>query len=186
LAVTSGLLDITSLVPLKAAANAFTGLNSFALGQDMTEQASGTTPAAGKLHIYANTDHTFHQVTSTGVDTSLGGRTNTSPNHFASANYTILSTDQYVICDLAGAAANITLNLPAAPAGSTGTTIGQDLVVFVRPSASRVCTVSGNGKTIYSPGGGPLATSVALSAGGRYEFHYDSADAGTPRWESNF
>jgi hypothetical protein len=186
LAVTSGLLDITSLVPLKAAANAFTGLDSFAVGQDMTEQASGTTPAAGKLHIYANTDHTFHQVTSAGVDTSLGGGTNTSPNHFASANYTILSTDQYVICDLAGAAANITLNLPAAPAGSTGSAVGQDIVVFVRPSASRACTVSGNGKTIYSPSAGQLATSVALSAAGRYQFHYDSADAITPRWESNF
>lgn len=324
LAVTSGLLDITSLVPLKAAANAFTGLDSFAVGQDMTEQASGTTPAAGKLHIYANTDNTFHQVTPAGVDTSLSGgantalsnlasvaintallpvtdidlgsavkpfrdlylfgsgtfgtnyfrftgaptstrvltlpdatdtltgkattdvftnktydtsgtgnvfkvagttitaaqgngakiqlstgtttanncakfdtngnivdaglacATNTSSNHFASANYTVLSTDQYVVCDLAGAAANITLNLPAAPAGSTGTTVGQDIVVYVRPSASRACTISGNGKTIYSPSAGPLATSVALSTGGRYQFHYDSADATTPRWESNF
>jgi hypothetical protein len=324
LAVTSGLLDITSLVPLKAAANAFTGLNSFAVGQDMIEQASGTTPAATKLHIYANTDNTFHQVTPAGVDTSLGGGantalsnlasvaintallpvtgvdlgstvkpfrdlylfgsgtfgtsgfrltgaptatrvltlpdatdtltgkattdiftnktydtsgtgnvfkvagttitaaqgngakvqlstgtttanncakfdangntvdaglacgTNTSTNHFASANYTVLSTDQYITCDLAGAAANITLNLPAAPAASTGTTAGQDIVVFVRPSASRACTVNGNGKTIYSPSAGPLATSVALSTGGRYQFHYDSADATTPRWESNF
>jgi hypothetical protein len=73
LAVTSGLLDITSLVPLKAAANAFTGLNSDAVGRDMIEQASGTTPAAGKLHIYANTDHSFHQVNSSGTDTPLGG-----------------------------------------------------------------------------------------------------------------
>jgi hypothetical protein len=186
LAITSGLLDITSLVPLKAAANAFTGLNSFAVGQDMIEQASGTTPAAGKLHIYANTDNTFHQVTPAGVDTSLSGGTNTSSNHFASATYTILSTDQYVVCDLAGAAANITLNLPAAPAGSTGATVGQDIVVFVRASASRVCTVNGNGKTIYSPSAGPLAASVALLTGGRYQFHYDSADTTTPRWESNF
>lgn len=46
---------------------------SFAIGQDFAEQASGSTPAAGKLHIYANTDHTFHQVTSGGVDTSLSG-----------------------------------------------------------------------------------------------------------------
>jgi hypothetical protein len=70
---TGGSLDVvTSIVPLKANANTFSGLNAFSVGQDMAEQASGSTPASGKLHIYANTDHTFHQVTSAGADSPLG------------------------------------------------------------------------------------------------------------------
>lgn len=42
-------------------------------GIDLTKQASGTTPAAGKIHFYANNDDSLHYVTSDAVDHTFGG-----------------------------------------------------------------------------------------------------------------
>ena len=41
---------------------------TYEIGQDWTKQASGSTPGAGKIHPYANTDNTPHYVTSDGID----------------------------------------------------------------------------------------------------------------------
>jgi hypothetical protein len=71
---TGGVLDtINGVVPRLTNSENILGLWNANIGLDYTEQASGTTPAAGSLHIYANTDHTLHQITSGGVDTVLGG-----------------------------------------------------------------------------------------------------------------
>jgi hypothetical protein len=152
LAITSGLLDITSLVPLKAAANAFTGLSSFAVGQDMTEQASGTTPAAGNLHIYANTDHTFHQVNSSGTDTPLGGGSATqivdTNGNFTVKSGTATTSAVNGICGTNAATAgiptmkacgsdtNIELDLDGKAGGGIGIGNGTDNHLYIGPNGS--------------------------------------------------
>lgn len=68
---TTGALDIvTSVVPRVAAANAFTGRNSFTIS-DYVQQATPAAPAAGKLSLYANNDGSLHYINSAGTDAAL-------------------------------------------------------------------------------------------------------------------
>jgi hypothetical protein len=68
---TTGALDIvTSVVPRVAAANAFTGRNSFTIS-DYVQQATPAAPAAGKLSLYANNDGSLHFINSAGTDAAL-------------------------------------------------------------------------------------------------------------------
>lgn len=78
LLLSSGILDtINSVVPRLTSTSVISGLWTYNIGQDWVQQASGTTPGAGKIHPYANTDTTPHYVTPDGIDHTFGSSAKT-------------------------------------------------------------------------------------------------------------
>lgn len=134
------------------------------------------TDSTGNHLNYTQSTDTF----SCGTTSSGGG--NTTGNVYVTTTYTALSTDQYITADMS--VGPFTITLPAAPAGSAGTTVGQDLVIFIRSAGGNNLTVDGNGKTLWSPNNGASVSSIVTNSAQRLMLHYQSNGGATPRWDS--
>lgn len=140
LAYIGGYLDIvTAVVPRLASANTFSGLNTFTLGMDVTEQSSCATPSSGNDCLYVNsTDHALHEVNSSGTDVRVGGPL-TQTNRLGT--YALNTAYQ----NTTGAAIEVTF--------SAGYNSAVDaLNAYTGPSSGSVATTLLNGFTVQTAG----------------------------------
>lgn len=126
-----------------------------------TEAAAPSTPAAGKLAVYAKTDKKLYRKTSDGNEFEIGSGggggsgelvpngTGASPVTITAAGGITATTDQrqlwYVVS--AGGAVPITAN----PSISAGTTVGQEIVIFGTSATDYITLSDGNGISLNGP-----------------------------------
>ena len=125
---------------------------------DLPEQSAPPNPAAGKLRLYAGTDHQWHALTSGGTDTALG-----SGGGGGTAWQTLTDGSSISWDTSSGNGAQVTLAGNRTLSNPTNLTGGQSYLLAVKQDATGGRRLT-YGSAFYWPGGLPPTLSSAANA----------------------